>query len=155
MEILNIKRPNNGAPKTGLKVYATVLGDSGVEYKVGYFRRASFRGWMCSCPNFILSQFAKGGHCKHIDHVQDQYGRYGAAVTPSKQRPSPFKKDIRAIEKWGQDTGKAISEGKPAPDLSLPSQNQRPFVATLGPVIATYGDTTIQEYEDSVGLRNA
>ncbi|SRR6266513_1053799 len=87
MEILNIKRPNKGIPKTGLKLYATVLGDSGVEYKVGYFRRPSFRGWMCSCPNFILSQFAKGGHCKHIDHVQDQYGRYGAAVQPTKQRP--------------------------------------------------------------------
>jgi hypothetical protein len=39
---------------------------------------------MCSCPNFILTQFAKGGHCKHINLIQDQYGRYGAAVTPSK-----------------------------------------------------------------------
>lgn len=84
MEILSIKRPNNGKVKTGLKIYATVLGDSGVEYKVGYFRRPSFRGWLCSCPNFVLSQFAQGGHCKHIDLIQDQYGRYGAQVNPTR-----------------------------------------------------------------------
>jgi hypothetical protein len=86
MEILSIKRPNNGNPTTGLKIYSTVLGAEGVEYKVGYFRRPSFRGWLCSCPNFILSQFGKGGHCKHINLIQDQYGRYGAAVQPSKQK---------------------------------------------------------------------
>ncbi len=86
MEILTIKRPNNGKPTTGLKVYGTILGDSGVEYKFGYFRRPNFRGWLCSCPSFVLSMFGKHKHCKHIDFVQSQFGRYGAAVTPSKQR---------------------------------------------------------------------
>lgn len=91
MQILSIKRPNGGKPLNGLKIYATVQGDehNGVtkEYKVGYFRRPSFRGWMCSCENFVLTQFGKGGHCKHIDLITEQYGRYGAAVLPSKQRP--------------------------------------------------------------------
>lgn len=86
MEILTIKRPSADKPQTGLKVYGTILGDHGVEYKFGYFRRPNFRGWLCSCPNFVLSMFGKHKHCKHIDFVQAQYGRYGAAVQPSKQR---------------------------------------------------------------------
>jgi len=86
MQILTIKRPNGGKPQTGLKVYGTILGDSGVEYKFGYFRRPNFRGWLCACPNFVLSMFGKHKHCKHIDFVQAEYGRYGAAVSPSKQK---------------------------------------------------------------------
>lgn len=92
MKILSIKRPSNESPTTGLKIYATVQGDehNGVaqEYKIGYYRRAGFRGWMCSCTNFVLSKFGRSGHCKHIDHIQSIYGRYGAAVPPSKQRPT-------------------------------------------------------------------
>ena len=77
MEILQIKRSNQG---TGLKVYGTVQGDTEKTYKVAYFRRSTFRGWICSCESFILSMFAKKRNCKHIRFVREQVGRYAALV---------------------------------------------------------------------------
>jgi len=78
MEILKIRRSRNR--DTGLKIYADVLGDSGKTYKVGYIRRPNFRGWICSCENFMLSMFAKKRNCKHIRHVRETYGRFGTRV---------------------------------------------------------------------------
>jgi predicted nucleic acid-binding Zn finger protein len=78
MEILRIKRSRQEG--TGLKVYGAVVGDSGKTYNFGYFRRPTFRGWICSCESFILSMFAKKRNCKHIRFVRQQVGRYAATV---------------------------------------------------------------------------
>jgi predicted nucleic acid-binding Zn finger protein len=77
MEILSIKRSLRG---TGLKVYGRILGDKGKMYVFAYFRRSTFRGWICSCDNFVFSKFSKGRNCKHLKFVRQQVGRYGASV---------------------------------------------------------------------------
>jgi hypothetical protein len=77
MEIIKIKRSTQG---TGLKVYGSILGDTGRIYQFAYFRRPTFRGWVCTCENFILSQFAKKRNCKHIKFVRQETGRYAATV---------------------------------------------------------------------------
>ena len=78
MEIVKIKRTKYRT--TSLKVYGEVLGDSGKTYKFAYFRRPTFRGWICSCENFLLSKFAKKRNCKHLHFVREQVGRFGALV---------------------------------------------------------------------------
>lgn len=78
MEILNIKRTKHR--DTSLKVYGEVLGDSGKTYKFAYFRRPTFRGWICSCESFLLNKFAKKRNCKHLHFVRGQVGRFGASV---------------------------------------------------------------------------
>jgi len=86
MKILAIKRSSQG---TGLKVYGKIQGDSlnnqgkPKVYKFAYFRRPNFRGWLCSCENFLLSKFAKHRNCKHLHQVRSQYGRYGSLVPKS------------------------------------------------------------------------
>ena len=77
MEILKVKRSEQ---KLGLKVYGEILGDSGKVYKFGYFRRPNFRGWLCSCENFLLSKFAKRQNCKHLKFIRAKVGRYAATV---------------------------------------------------------------------------
>jgi hypothetical protein len=77
LTILKIKRSTQG---TGLKVYGEVLGESGKVYKFAYFRRPAFRGWLCSCENFLLNKFAKRKNCKHLKFVRAQVGRYATAV---------------------------------------------------------------------------
>jgi hypothetical protein len=77
MKILTIKRSKQG---TGLKVYGTLLGESGKEYKFAYFRRPNFRGWLCTCENFILSKFAQHKNCKHLKFVRAEVGRYAATI---------------------------------------------------------------------------
>jgi hypothetical protein len=81
MEIVSIKRTKHR--DTGLKVYGQVLGESGKTYRFAYFRRKTFRGWICSCDNFMMSQFAKGLNCKHLQFVRNQVGRYAASVPKS------------------------------------------------------------------------
>jgi hypothetical protein len=81
MEIVSIKRTKH--KDTGLKVYGQVLGESGKTYRFAYFRRKTFRGWICSCDNFMMSQFAKGLNCKHLQFVRNQVGRYAASVPKS------------------------------------------------------------------------
>lgn len=78
MQIVSIKRTKHR--DTGLKVYGEVLGERGKKYRFAYFRRKTFRGWICSCDNFMMSQFAKGLNCKHLHFVRKQVGRYGASV---------------------------------------------------------------------------
>jgi hypothetical protein len=78
MEILKIRRTKQRT--SSLKVYADVLGDSGQIYKVAYFRRPTYRGWNCTCDNFILGQQAKNRNCKHIKLVRSTYGRFAAQV---------------------------------------------------------------------------
>jgi hypothetical protein len=77
MEILKIKRSSGS---TSLKVYGEVKGDSEKIYKFAYFRRPTFRGWICSCESFLLSKFAKKLNCKHLHFVRGQVGRYAASV---------------------------------------------------------------------------
>lgn len=77
MEILKIKRTKGG---TSLKVYGEVRGDTSKVYKFAYFRRPTFRGWICSCESFLLSMFAKKRNCKHLHFVRKQVGRYAASV---------------------------------------------------------------------------
>jgi predicted nucleic acid-binding Zn finger protein len=77
MNIIKIKRSTQG---TGLKVYGAVEGDSGKTYSFAYFRRPTFRGWICSCENFLFSKFAKKRNCKHIKFVRAKVGRYAASV---------------------------------------------------------------------------
>ncbi len=77
MKILSIKRSTH---KTGLKVYGKVLGESGKEYNVAYFRRPNFRGWICSCESFFFTMFAKKRNCKHLRFVRGQVGRFAASV---------------------------------------------------------------------------
>ncbi len=77
MEILKIKRSTQN---TGLKVYGEILGDSGKTYKFAYFRRPNFRGWLCSCENFVLNKFAKRRNCKHLRFIREQVGRFAASV---------------------------------------------------------------------------
>lgn len=77
MKILSLKRSTH---RTGLKVYGKVLGESGKEYNVAYFRRPTFRGWICSCENFFFTMFAKKRNCKHLRFVRGQVGRFGASV---------------------------------------------------------------------------
>ena len=79
MQILKIKRTANR--DSSLKVYGEVQGESGKSYRFAYFRRSNFRGWVCSCENFILRMFAKKRNCKHLHFVRQQVGRYGASVT--------------------------------------------------------------------------
>jgi hypothetical protein len=81
MEIVSIKRTKHR--DSGLKVYGQVLGESGKTYRFAYFRRKTFRGWICSCDNFMMSQFAKGLNCKHLQFVRNQVGRYAASVPKS------------------------------------------------------------------------
>ena len=78
MEILRIRRSRF---ETGLKLYGEVLSDSGKVYKFAYFRRPTFRGWLCNCENFLLSQFSKKRNCKHLRFVRSEVGRYGSTVT--------------------------------------------------------------------------
>lgn len=78
MKIVHIKRTK--CRNTGLKVYGQVLGESGNTYRFAYFRRKTFRGWICSCDNFMMSQFAKGLNCKHLHFVRSKVGRYAASV---------------------------------------------------------------------------
>jgi predicted nucleic acid-binding Zn finger protein len=78
MEILTIKRSKS--PESGVKVYGTILGDTGQTYRFGYIRRATFRGWLCSCESFVLNLFGKHRNCKHLHFVRGTYGRYGAKV---------------------------------------------------------------------------
>jgi len=78
MEIVTAKRTKNR--DTGLKVYGQLRGDSGRDYRFAYFRRSTFRGWICSCESFLLSKFAKKRNCKHLRFVRQQLGRYGAKV---------------------------------------------------------------------------
>ena len=77
MKILKVKRSKL---KTGLKVYGTVQGDSGKAYKFAYFRRPTFRGWLCDCESFVLAQFAKRRNCKHLRFVRSELGRFAASV---------------------------------------------------------------------------
>jgi hypothetical protein len=77
IKILSLKR---SASKIGLKVYGKVLGESGKEYNVAYFRRSNFRGWICSCDNFFFKMFAKKRNCKHLRFVRQQAGRFAASV---------------------------------------------------------------------------
>lgn len=77
MEILKIKRSSGS---TSLKVYGEVKGDSEKIYKFAYFRRPTFRGWICSCESFLLSKFAKKLNCKHLHFVRAELGRYAASV---------------------------------------------------------------------------
>ena len=77
MEIFRIKRSTQG---TGLKIYGSILGDSGKTYQFAYFRRANFRGWICSCENFILNKFAKRQNCKHLKYIRADVGRYGTKI---------------------------------------------------------------------------
>ena len=84
MEILKIKRPQESSP---IKVYGTILGDSGITYSFAYIVRkssaAAFRGWICSCESFLLGMFKKNRNCKHLRHVREQYGRYGGLLPKS------------------------------------------------------------------------
>lgn len=77
MSIVSLKRSNE---KTGLKVYGKVLGESGKEYNVAYFRRPNFRGWICSCESFFFTMFAKKRNCKHLRFVRKEVGRFAASV---------------------------------------------------------------------------
>ena len=77
MKIVSIKRSTH---RTGLKVYGKVLGESGKEYNVAYFRRPNFRGWVCSCESFFFDMFKKNRNCKHLHFVRQQVGRFGASV---------------------------------------------------------------------------
>lgn len=77
MKIVSVKRSTH---KTGLKVYGKVLGESGKEYNFAYFRRPTFRGWICSCESFFFTMFAKKRNCKHLRFVRQQVGRFGASV---------------------------------------------------------------------------
>lgn len=77
MVILKIKRSKED---TGLKVYGEVRGESGNVYKVGYYRRENFRGWLCSCESFLLDKMAKKRNCKHLHFVRGQVGRFAATV---------------------------------------------------------------------------
>jgi predicted nucleic acid-binding Zn finger protein len=77
MEILKIKRSTQ---KTGLKIYGTVRGESGKEYKFAYFRRPNFRGWICSCESFFFDMFKKSRNCKHLRFVRNEVGRFGSKV---------------------------------------------------------------------------
>jgi predicted nucleic acid-binding Zn finger protein len=77
IKIVKIKRSNQ---KTGLKLYGSVLSDSGKSYNFAYIRRPNFRGWICSCENFFFTMFKKNRNCKHIKFVRQQVGRYGAKV---------------------------------------------------------------------------
>jgi hypothetical protein len=81
MEVLSIKRTTSRDSK--LKVYGKILGDKGIVYSFAYFRSKFFRGWTCTCDNFILSQMAKKRNCKHLHEVRSLYGRYGAQVPKS------------------------------------------------------------------------
>ena len=78
MDILTIKRSKSSG--TGVKIYGTVLGDSGKTYRFGYIRRSTFRGWICGCESFLMSTFSKHRNCKHLRLVRRVYGRYGARV---------------------------------------------------------------------------
>ena len=80
MDILAIKRSKSGG---SIKIYGTILGDSGKTYRFGYIRRRTFRGWICSCESFLLNQIGKNRNCKHLRHVRTQYGRFGALVPKS------------------------------------------------------------------------
>lgn len=77
IKIISLKRSTH---RTGLKVYGKVLGESGKEYNVAYFRRPNFRGWICSCENFFFTMFAKKRNCKHLRFVRGQVGRFAASV---------------------------------------------------------------------------
>ncbi len=77
IKILKIKRSQQD---TGLKVYGEVQGESGKLYKFAYFRRPTFRGWLCSCESFMLSKFAKHQNCKHLRFIRAQVGRYASKV---------------------------------------------------------------------------
>ena len=82
MDILTIKRSKSSG--TGVKIYGTILGDSGKTYRFGYIRRSTFRGWICGCESFLMSAFSKHRNCKHLRYVRAAVGRYGTLVPPSK-----------------------------------------------------------------------
>jgi predicted nucleic acid-binding Zn finger protein len=75
MQIITIK---HNSLKTGLKVYGKVLGESGKAYSFAYIRRRTFRGWLCTCENFLFSAFKKNRNCKHLRFVRSQVGRYAS-----------------------------------------------------------------------------
>ncbi len=77
IKIISLKRSTH---RTGLKVYGKVLGESGKEYNVAYFRRPNFRGWICSCESFFFTMFAKKRNCKHLRFVRKEVGRFAASV---------------------------------------------------------------------------
>ena len=81
MQIVSVKRPKHAT--NGLKVYGKILGEKGKTYNFAYIRRANFRGWICSCDNFILHMLGRNRNCKHIKHVRSEVGRYGAKVPQS------------------------------------------------------------------------
>jgi hypothetical protein len=77
MKILGIKRSKE---RTGLKVYAVVHGECTKDYRVGYFRRENFRGWLCTCESFMLTEFPRKRNCKHIRFVKKNAGRFAERV---------------------------------------------------------------------------
>ena len=81
MEITKIKRVSDR--NSSLKLYGEVLSDSGEVYRFAYFRRPTFRGWICNCDSFTMDKFAKKRNCKHLHFVRAQVGRYGTALLPN------------------------------------------------------------------------
>lgn len=63
-----------------IKVYAKVLSQSQnsreAEHLVTYIRNKNFRGWNCSCENFMFVQRPKNRNCAHIKKIRQTFGRF-------------------------------------------------------------------------------
>jgi hypothetical protein len=74
IKVLSVKRATFGS----VKLYGKVLGEKGKTYSFGYIRHAYFRGWVCSCEDFLYNRVSKKQNCKHLRCVRVTLGRYGA-----------------------------------------------------------------------------
>jgi hypothetical protein len=77
MKIVAVKR---GLSDFAVKLFGKVQGESGKIYSFGYIRTSAFRGWVCSCNDFIHQRSQKNQNCKHLHFVRGQLGRYGVNV---------------------------------------------------------------------------
>jgi hypothetical protein len=74
MKITTAKR---GLPGFAVKLFGKILDESGQTYSFGYIRTVAFRGWVCTCNDFVHRRAAKSQNCKHLHFIRDQFGRYG------------------------------------------------------------------------------
>jgi hypothetical protein len=73
MKIVNVKRGLSGF---AVKLFGKILGESGKTYGFGYIRSATFRGWVCSCNDFVYRRAVKNQNCKHLHFVRTELKYY-------------------------------------------------------------------------------
>lgn len=76
VKVLAIRKGRNWKrlQRTGVRLYAYAASRTrlGITHTITFIRKPGIRRWLCTCEDFIFTQFALGRHCDHIRAVRNR-----------------------------------------------------------------------------------